>query len=78
MGTIVFTGNIPSAFAPPVQGLTEDLEAALMSETARKNKLLYRKICSFDENGVVVDKYDEIVFDKINHGYKVKFEVTRK
>ena len=80
MGVGVATANIPSAFTPPVQGLTDDLRLAVMNKITSEDDLLFRKSRSFDENNFVVGKPAEYVlsYNGTEHDYEIKFTVTRK
>ena len=77
MGVGVATANIPSAFAPPVQGLTDDLRLAVMNKITSEDKLLFRKALSFDENRASSEEY-KISSSEGKGDYEIKFAVTRK
>ena len=77
MGIGVATANIPSAFAPPVQGLTDDLRLAVMNKITSDDDLLFRKSLSFDENKASSGEY-EVSSSGTSGDYEIKFAVTRK
>ena len=77
MGAKAVTGNIPPAFTPPMQGLTDDLRLAVMNEITREDDLLFRKSHSFEENRSVSGEY-KIFSNETRHSYEVTFTVTRK
>ena len=80
MGVGVATANIPSAIAPPVQGLTDDLRLAVMNKITSDDKLLFRQSCSFDERDCLEEKPEKYVISSkgTEPAYKIKFKVTRK
>ena len=77
MGIGVATANIPSAFAPPVQGLTDDLRLAVMNKITSDDDLLFRKSLSFDENKASSGEY-KVSSSGTSGDYEIKFAVTRK
>ena len=77
MGIGVATANIPSAFAPPVQGLTDDLRLAVMNKITSDDDLLFRKSLSFDENRASSGEY-KVSSRGTSGDYEIKFAVTRK
>ena len=77
MGVGVATAKIPAAFAPPVQGLADDLRLAVMNEITSEDDLLFRQSLSFDENKASSGEY-EVSSSGTSSDYEIKFTVTRK